>query len=183
MITVYYIPDGPKNLKALFNDLDLNNLDHYNLEVHDASGNVLATTPEYTYDKPCEEDLVLHFVNALGPVDSIKCNLTTIVHENKSDTIQVPLKYPLDKTLHGVNRINLKANDTYSGIILATEDQLPLVKELLDTAALWIESADSYIPIVLVDGKYPVLNDVPDRYEYQIPIVFTLSHDKLTIRA
>lgn len=183
MIKAYYIPSGPKNLNALFPEIDFSLVESYQVSCFDNNGALIAITPSFQFNKVCEDDLTLCFVNALSGTDTAQLALTKIVHSTKSESFKTPLSYPLVQSQHAINRINLTANDTYTGIVIVPENQLSWIKELMDSPKVWIESPTDYIPVVLTDSSYPVLNEQAERYEYQINIEFILSHEKITIRS
>lgn len=187
MPNVYFIPSGPKNLAALFPAVDWSTITEYYIEVTDGS-TVLATSPTYQVEKYCEDTVRIHFQNHSGGIDSLPLTLIDVQHESKSDSFQAPTKFPLIKTDHGINRFNIKANTTYTGVTILAEEQLKWVKELQDSPAAWLEwigtqnQADDYLPIVILDQKIPEFEEA-NQYENQVTVSFMLSHEVIIIQS
>src|SRR5690348_9558404 len=100
MTTVYYIPDGPKNLAAIFPAIDWNTVDSYVLEVIDNDTNTVATTGINYVDGCCEGGARIHFVNYLGCIDAINLKIIDDESDTKSELFRQPKSYPQDKTEH-----------------------------------------------------------------------------------
>lgn len=184
---VYYIPSGPKNLADLFS-LDWSRVKEYYIQISTSGDEVIATSPTYSVDKYCEDDAAIHFQNSLGAVDSIPMKLIDVEHETKADTYQTPDSSPFVRSQHGINRFGIRSTDSFEGSVLLAEDQLMWLQELIDSPNVWMEldgiseEVDSdYIPVVILDQKIQVLK-ADDKYEYQISILFTLSHDKIILQ-
>lgn len=177
---VYYIPAGPANLATIFPAIDFKLVDTYSLDILDITNAPVGSTPVFQNYKLCEEDIKLHFVNYLGTIDSVPFGIVSVEQNTKSNTMQVPLQYPLISSRHGINRIDTKANNTYIVEALFDENDMNWISEVLGTPYLWIESATSYIPVVLADSKM-ILVKQEERYAYLVTLTFTLSHDKLLL--
>ncbi len=183
----YYIPCGPDNLASLFPAVDFSKVREYFIQVLDSATTIIASTPLNVMVNPCENDLRIHYVNLAGAVDSFTVTLTNIEHATKADAYQATITNPLVKSVHAINRINLKANNTYRVQLIVQEDNMEMVQELLDTPYAWIEwpgtqgQGPDYLPIVLLDQKTPIRKP-EERYEYPLDIDFILSHERMTIR-
>ena len=141
MVKVYYIPNGPKNLILLFPAVDFSELSAYYVQVKDSTGDVVATGNINEFDGCCNEDKIrIFFVNYPGAVDGINFKILQQDHESKSDGIETPIKYPLEKPLHNAGRFNVKSNDSF---IVSTVDYLEEDKdwfdELFDSFLVWIQ--------------------------------------------
>lgn len=184
---VYYIPNGPKNLASLFPGIDFTKVDEYTIQVIDDSSNVLATSTLNKVDKLCEDDIKIHFVNSLGTVDSVVFTVFDIQNDSKSDSMQTPTQVPLIKSLHGINRFNIKANYLYQAYQEFDETELEWLTELFNSPFVWMEwtgtqsQGDDYLPLVVLDQKSQLKKET-DRFSYTVIIQFNLSHEKRTLR-
>lgn len=190
MAKAYFIPNGPKNLESLFPTVDFNNVGRYYVEVKDANGDVVATSPMNIQCCGCcdEERVRINFLNYLGGIDAIDFKLLSQEHESKSSEYEKPIQYPLEKPEHGMGRFNVKSNDTYK---VSTNDYSEVdrdwLMEILDSPIAWIQwegtqgQVDSYIPIVIVDKKFEKIKE-NDRFIYELVFEFKLSHEKFIIR-
>lgn len=188
MADVYYIPDGPKNLSALFPQVDWTKVQEYYIEVQTVGALTLATSVINVLDTCCERGARIHFVNYAGAIDSVDMKITDKEHEAKSTSYQQPSVYPQDKTRHSVSRSNVKAADTYRvSTVDYGESEMTWLDELLDTPAAWIEwigiqgQSNSYLPILIVDGKKQN-KKLDDRYEYEVTIDFVMSNARVLLR-
>lgn len=186
----YYIPEGTKNLQAIFPLIDFYQVAEYYVELVDILDIVVATTP---INRVCgcehAEDVVrIHFLNALGGIDAVNFKLRTKEHEAKSDSYEKPTQYPLDKTVHSINRFNVKSNDTHLAVTLDyNEEHFDWLDELVDSPLAWMEWAGtqgqpaSFLPVVILDKKITKQKE-EDRYYYEYEIEFKFSHEKFNIR-
>jgi hypothetical protein len=190
MVKAFYIPNGPKNLETLFPLVDFNNVGRYYVEVKDANGDVIATSPMNIQCCGCcdEERIRIHFIGGLCGPDAINFKLLKQEHETNSSDFEKPVQYPLEKPVHGMGRFNVKSNDTFEvSCNDYTEDDKQWVDELLDSPIAWLQwegtqgQPDSYIPIVILDKKTDKVKK-EDRFIYEINIEFKLSHEKFIIR-
>lgn len=188
MTTVYYIPDGPKNLSTLFPAVDWSTVDSYTVEAHDGSGTTIASTGLNYIDSCCEGGARIHFVNYLGCIDAINLKIMNDESDTKSEQFRQPKTYPQDKTEHALSRTNLQSNQTVTATTVDyREEDMQWLDELLNTPAAWLEwtgtqgQPDSYLPIVISDGK-KTNRKWDDRYEYELSIQFIMSNDKVLLR-
>lgn len=148
---------------------------------------VIATSPLNVVEKLCDNDIKLHFVQYPGAVDSVPLKVVDVQHDSKSDLFQLPTVKPLVKSVHSINRFNIKANDIYTVQGLFREEDLNWIQEMFDSPFSWIELSgsqgqnDDYLPIVISDQKLQKLKS-EDRYEYLVTISFSLSNEKITHR-
>lgn len=185
----YHIPNGPKNLAALFPAINFSDLSHYYVEVLDEDGDVVATSPINVLGGCCDDDKIrIHFLNNVGGLDAINFELETMEHQTTSSELEKPVQYPLTKSEHNTGRMNVKSNDTYVATNIAySEKDKQWLDELFDSPLAWMEWAgtqgqdDSYIPVVILDKKFEKVKK-EDRFNYEIRIEFKLSHEKFIIR-
>lgn len=188
-VPVYYIPNGPKNITTLFPLVNISDVEQYFIQGLASDDTVLFTTTINEISKCCQEDKIrIHFMNYLGTVDAINFQLMTKEHEPKSTSWERPLKAPLDKTVHAINRSNVKSNETSNAVSIDySEADMDWITELFDSSLAWKEwagtqgQADSYIPITITDKSF-VTKKEDDRYTYELAVKFKLSHEKILIR-
>lgn len=186
---ISYIPDGPKNLAALFPTVDFSNVLEYFIEVLSPGNAVLITTPVNVIGCCCAEDRVrIHFLNYSGTFDAINFNKPEEVLEVKSDSWEKQLKYPLLKSEGGVQRFNVKSNESYTATTTCyREDDMIWVKELLASPIAFIEwkgiqgQLDNYMSVVITDAKF-VTRKSDERYTYELSIQFSKSNEKIILR-
>lgn len=188
--TIYYLPNGPKNLTSLFPTIKWEEVEDYYLELYDDSGTQLLTTPLNKIGC-CNDETVkkrLVFVNGLGTIDGISVTKIEEEYEVKTDTYEKPLRYPLEKKDGGLYRFNIKTNTNYKATNACyREEDMQWIKELLSTPAAWIQwqgtegQGDSYIPIIISDAK-TITRKAEERYVYEIQIEFKLSNEQSVIR-
>lgn len=186
--SVLYIPNGLKNLQSLFPLISFSKISSYWLQGVSVADEILFTTPVNIPVECCEDDITIHFLNYCGTIDAKSFKEVAIVHSTKSDSYQKPLAYVLNKKAHNNNRYNVTSNDEYNLVCLINdESHLKWIEEIFDSPKAWIEwkgtqgQPDSYIPIIILDQKV-VTKKQDERFEYEVNLVITLSHDKITIR-
>lgn len=186
--SVYYIPSGPKNLQALFDTVDFSKITDYYIQVEDVDNNVLATSPAYKSNCCCPDDKIrLHFLNSLGGYDALNFLKPSVVHEDTNDEYQNSPGYPLQKTDTGIERFNVRSNDTYQATVNLKETDMPWVRELADSPKIFLEwtgiegQADDYIPVVKIADKFDLLKNDKE-FQYQYTIQFKLSNDYMIAR-
>jgi len=188
--TIYYLPNGPKNLASLFPTIKLDEVEDYYLELYDDTDVQLLTTPlnKISCCNDEKQKMRIVFVNNLGTIDGISITKIEQEYETKSDSYEKTLRYPLIKSDGGLYRYNIKANTNHKSINACyREEDMYWIKELLGTPAAWIQwqgiegQVDSYIPIIISDAK-TITRKVEERYVYEIQIEFKLSNEQNTIR-
>jgi hypothetical protein len=186
MPNVFYIPAGPKNLSALFPSINWDNVKSYNIEVTDGSSTI-ATSPVIKVSC-CPDDFIrLHFVNSLGGVDAVSFLKPKVIHEDTASEYQNALGYPLQKTDTGIERFNVKGNDTYEAKYKCNEGDMNWLRELADSPKIFLEwigtesQADDYIPVVKIAGKFEKVKNI-DEFQYEFIIQFKLSNDYIMQR-
>lgn len=187
MANVFNIPSGPKNLAVLFPELNWDLIVSYNVEVTDGASTV-ATSPVFKSHCCCPDDKIrLHFLNSLGTFDAVNFLKPHVIHEDASDQFQNALGYPFQKTDTGIERFNIKSNDTYEAKVKCNELDMPWLRELADSPKIFLEwagtegQADSYIPVVKIAGKFDKLKNT-DEFQYEFIIQFKFSNDYITQR-
>jgi hypothetical protein len=183
-----YLPSGPKNLVELFPTVNFREVENYYLELLDSADEVVATTNLHNVTVCDDDDVRIHFLNALGTIDAVNFKLSAKEAEQKSDFWQAPICYPLDKSIHATNRHNVKSNDTWTAkTIDYGENEMDWLDELFRSPLAWIEwtgtegQPDNYLPIVILDDKQQKFKE-EDRYIYEVAISFRMSHETINIR-
>lgn len=181
MANAFYIPAGPKNLAVLFPSIDWDNVRSYYIEVTDG-GTTMATSPVIKVCC-CQDDYVrLHFVNSLGGVDAVSFLKPHVIHEDTAGEYQNALGYPLQKTDTGIERFNVKGNDTYEARYKCNEGDMNWLRELADSPKILMQwagtegQADNYIPVVKISGKFDKLKNV-EEFKYEFIIQWKLSNN------
>lgn len=186
----FYIPNGPKNIIADFPSVLFSNIAEYYVKVIDVADNVIATSTinNLEHANCCEDKVRLHFLNYSSAVDCINLTLLLSEHETKSDVSIKALNHPLDKSIHSINRVNVKASDTLTlSTIEYSEINQDWLTELVDSPLVFMEwkgiqgQPDSYLPVVILDTKI-ITKKKEDRYEYELILQIKLSHERHIIR-
>lgn len=188
-MNVFYIPNGPKNLKPLFPNLNFAEVAEYFVEVIDTDDEVVATSTLNKMGCCCNEDRIrIHFLNYLGTFDAINFSNKVVVHKTASETYRRGLPDVLAKTSTGIERNNVKANDTKSASNKCyAEETMEWIQEIFDSPKAYEEwtgtqgQPDSYLPIALTD-KELVKVKADDRYIYDFSIEYIMANDKIIIR-
>lgn len=167
-------------------------MDQYFLEVFadDGGGSAqILTTPIFKTGCCCVPDKVrVHFLNYLGTFDAINFNPPQIIHATTSSDYQRSLSYPLLKTDSGVERFNVRSNESYecrTGCY--GEPQMNWCMELMDSPKAFMEwkgtqgQADSFLPIKVEDVKFEKQKE-EDRYNYELVLQFKVANEKIILR-
>lgn len=190
MMKVFNVPNGPRNIQALFPAVNFKNIAKYYLEIQDNTGVVIATTPINELQGGCcgKNAIRVHFLNYLGTIDAVNFNLALDEHETKSELIQKITSNPLIKRQHGVTRYNVRSNDTLTlSCIDYQESSMKWLDELLDSPLTFMEwtgtqgQADDYIPLVIQDTK-KINFKQDDRWFYEVIVQVKMSHERIIIR-
>jgi len=185
---VFLIPNGPKNLAPIFPGLDFSQVKEYYVQVFDNNGTIVATSP--INKMACcnnEECVRVHFLNYLGGYDAVDFPIVDITHEDTSSEFQNSLPFPLAKTDTGIERFNVKSNDTYEVSCKCLVAELSWLQECKDSPKAFMEwigkegQSDNYIPIVIIADKFKKLKTETE-YDYQFSIKFKFSNENSTIR-
>jgi hypothetical protein len=173
----------------LFPSIDWSLVNEYYVEVLDSSGNVLSTSTLNQISCCCNDDNVrLHFLNYLGDFDAVNFTKPKVVHETTGSEYEKGLPNVLTKTDTGIERFNVRSNDTYEvRNNCYGEDAMPWLQELADSPKVYLEwkgtqgQADSFIPVIITSKKFDKLKNV-NEFRYDFIIEFKLSNEYLTIR-
>ena len=186
---VFYIPSGPKNLASLFPGIDWSLVTEYCVVGKDSGSNILFVSPVFKANCCCPDDGIrIHFMNSLGTFDAINFMTPQIEHDDTADSFENALNYPLQKTDTGVERFNVKGNDTYTVRVNLIEGDQVWIRELADSPKMYIEwtgiegQADDYLPVVKISDKFLSLKNDGSEFSYQYVMQFKLSNDYTTIR-
>lgn len=189
---VVYIPEGIPNLTSVFPAVDFSLVEEWNVQIKDSSGNVIATTRTNIKSDCCDDRIRIHFVNSSGEIDSLNFSRPEESMETKSDSWEMPLRYPLDRKKGGLNRTNIRSNES----IQAESNQYPesdqnWVKELCSTPAAWIEyllpngfsnpTTKEFLPIRISDAKI-ITRKANQRYSYVVVVKFEMANSNINIR-
>lgn len=188
MASTFFIPSGTKNLRALFPNVDWDRLEEYHLEVNDATGTLLATTPTTFVQTQCEDDVWrIHFVNNLGGVDAISGKRMASSVEVKGEVINRGAPVPFNSDVHAQLSSVGNEDERFTLCFALKESELQWFRELIETPLCWREwtgiegEPDSYQPLVITEGKMPLYQE-EDNYIYQVNITFTPSQRKVLLR-
>jgi hypothetical protein len=186
--SVYYIPNGPKNLVSLFPVVQFGDVAEYFVQVLDSIEDIVASTPvNNIYACSADEKVRIHFLNYLGTYDAINFKKPTIEHEDTDSTYQAALNYPLNKTDTGIERFNVTSNDTYEARLKCLEPDMPWLMECQDSPKAFMEwlgtegQPDNYIPVVIITAKGVKLKNDKE-FDYEFVLQFKLSNEFITIR-
>lgn len=134
----------------------------------------------------------LYFQNYLGHFDQVNFVERQESHRTSSSPLErVVLTYNDTKTAQSQFRGNVRANDYSTVTGQFTEDQMPFIKQLQDTAKAYIEynnpidvddvNTRLMLPIVITDAEIVSLQ-YEDRYEYRVSFKYFLSSEFKTTR-
>jgi hypothetical protein len=188
---VFNLPDGPKNLAALFPDIDFNQVDEYSVTLKGPADAILVTTPINKTGCCCNDDTVrIHFENYLGKWDAVNFDRIDIETDVTSSSFKKSLPLDFIKTDTGAERFNVRSNELYTAVTSCyPEDAMPWLMELAASGKALMEwsgqegQADSFIPVKVLDGKFTKKkSDDNTRYIYFFSVQFQLSNEKITIR-
>lgn len=185
---IYLIPNGPKNLAILFPSIDWSNVKDYYIQLTDEDDAIVMTSRT---SKLCsctnDEGVRIHFLNYCGTYDTVNFLKPKVIHEPTSSEYQKTLDYPLQKTDTGIERFNLKSNDTYEIRRNSQEEEMPWLQELVDSPKCFLEwtgiegQPDSYLPIVVVNTKMEKIKNL-NEYNYDFVLTFKLANEYILIR-
>ncbi len=187
---IYLLPNGPKNLNSLFPTINWDDIEEYYIQALDRADNILATGSMNKMSCCCKEGeyIRIHFVNYLGTYDAVNFEHYTILHEPESTTYEKSLRFPLSKTDTGIERFNVRSNETFQLKTCAyTEKDMDWLMELVDSPKAYIEwkgkegQPDSYIPIIILNGKKEK-RKLEERYSYEFILEAKFSNENIILR-
>lgn len=188
MANVYLIPAGPKNLSSIFPDVDWLDVDEYYVQVTDTDDAVVATTPLIAVIPVPMQYIRLYFLNYLGCYDAVNFLKPNVSFGATDTNYQKSLNYPLQKSDTGIERYNVRANDTFTtSQIQYDETAMPWLQELLNSSKVFMDwtgkqgQADDYLPVVIQEAKFDKMKRNGD-YNYELPVKFILSNEYINIR-
>lgn len=184
---VFLLPDGPKNLTPLFPGVDWNQVTEYTVQALEGS-TVVATS---ALNGPCrcnnDESVSVHFLNYLGAIDTVIFPKPKVLHEASGSEFINGLSHPLSKTDTGIERFNVRSNDTYEARRQSTEEEMNWLQECMDSPKAFLEwngaegQEDDYLPVVILNGKFEKLKN-ENEYRYDFVIQFKFSNEYMQIR-
>lgn len=181
MSVVYFIPNGPKNISQIFTSIDIRDIDEYYVQALGEGDAILATSTLNKIDR-CEDAVRIHFINSLGCIDGITMEIANIKHSPKSETYKKQLSSA--KSNHSIGRFNVRANDVITAkTVVYGEGARQWLDELFDSPLAWVEfgTPKELIPIVISDTDRDKIKET-DRFQYEISLEYTMSHEKYIIR-
>lgn len=190
MAGVYLIPSGPSNLTQIFPDIDWTQVEEYYVEIFNEDDDSIAFTPTYKMGCCCgeEDNIRISFFNSLGQYDGMSFGKPSILHETVSSSYAKSLGIPLSKRDTGIERFNVRSNDTYEvRNTCYNESQIKWAQEIVDTPKAFLQwtgiegQDDDYIPIVILDSKLQKSKIVND-FSYEIVLQFKLANDRVIQR-
>lgn len=185
--SMYYIPSGIPNLKAMGSLAPFENARSYTVALYDYHQNQYAAiSPEYIIIKNANKQKQrLWFQNIWGVMQSLTMEIGTEETEVKSETRIAPFRTPLysdawDKRNPSLLRTNISSNER--GVLTAvfTESELSYVKECFDAPIAYIEKVlpngtIDTIPVTILDGTYAI-KKIDERYAYEVSIEYQMSN-------
>jgi hypothetical protein len=188
-VGVYFIPNGPKNLQPLFpTDVSFFDIAEYYVQVVNHDGVIFASTNISQVQISLDSYVRIHFVNALGGVDAINFYIVDQEQETKSDVHQRSTTAPLQRSVHSLQRFNVRSNDTFTAVnVDFNEEDMDFIDELFRSPLAWIQwkgvqgQSDDYLPILISDGKQQKMK-FDERFVYEVTLEFKMSHEKFTMR-
>lgn len=189
MSNVFYIPNGPKDLRAIFTDIDFSKVDEYYIEVLDLAEEVVATTTINKMGCCCNEDMVrIRFLNYLGTYDGINFSRPVVSHKPESNQYINGLTAVLNKTDTGIERANVRANDTKLCVNNCyNQEDVKWLQELCDSPKAFEEwtgteqQADSFLPIRILDRAFDKAKNVDD-YLVAFELEYVMANGSFIIR-
>lgn len=180
------IPNGPKNLSALFPSVVFTDVEEYYVQLKSSGGTIVATTTRNWISGCCGDEKVrLFFFNASGRMDAINAKFISEDLDVKSDSYKKGLPTTFNRTAGGSFRNNIQAGLVRKLVITDIEEKdMRWITELFSSPFVWVEDTvnDNYLPVVIVDGKLPTLKE-EDRYDYQTELTIRFSNDLIKQRS
>ena len=181
--SIYLIPNGPKNLSTLFPSVPWTQVTEYYVELIDEDDAVVSTS---TLNEICncvnDESCSVHFLNYLGTFDVANFLKPRIIHEPSSDEFKKSPGIPLQKSDSGIERFNVRSNDTYEVRRKSLENEMEWLQECADSTKAYIQwtgiegQNDDFLAIVISNSKVEKLKN--DReFEYDFVIQFKLANE------
>lgn len=169
---VFDLPNGPKNLAALFPAIDWSRVVEYEVRLKDADNNILVNTPMNVLRCAGDSSIKVHFQNNLGRFDMVPFARYRIQHDNSSSEY---------KTGSETERFNIRSNETYEAVTTCyNEEDQKWLSELADTAKAFLQldgfegRADTFVSIKILDGKFE-WKKIDDDFQYVFSIQFKMA--------
>ena len=187
---IYLLPNGPKNLSSLFPTINWDDIEEYYIQALDRGDSIIATGTINKMGCCCKEGeyIRIHFLNYLGTYDAVNFEHYSIIHEPESNSYEKSLRFPLSKTDTGVERFNVRSNETFQlKTSTYTEKDMDWLMELVDSPKAYIEwkgkegQPDSYIPIIILNGKKEK-RKLEERYNYEFTVEAKFANEKIILR-
>ncbi len=186
----YLLPNVPKNLSSLMPTIIWDDIEEYLIQALDRGESIIATSTIHKMGCCCKEGeyIRIHFLNYLGTYDAMNFEHYTIIHEPESSSYEKSLRFPLSKTDTGIERFNVRSNETFQLKTSAyTEKDMDWLMELADSPKAYIEwkgkegQPDSYIPIIILNGKKEK-RKLEERYNYEFILEAKFANEKIILR-
>jgi hypothetical protein len=199
--SIYSIPTGIKNLLILFPGMApyLHITHYYQVFLYDNQYssinplNVNFVTPKYYLqqgENPSPTEHVrMWFRNFLGHMEAMNFRIWNEKGKVSSSTTE--RRMTIQRQVHSTSRNNVRSARMAEISDVFDEHELPLIEELACTAQAWIETTNGpyatpagagvMMPVVLEDIDYEV-RKYEDRYQYEVAVKYSLSHETVTVR-
>lgn len=187
MSKVLLIPDGPLNLQMYFPNIDWADIKDYYVEVIDDNNEVLATTVVNKHCNCCGDGVRVHFLNFMGTFDAVNFRKPVIINEDQSGNYRKGLSYPLAKEDTGIERFDVRSNDTYQARRHCFEPEMPWIQECQNSTKAFIEwkgaeeQPPAYYPIIILDKELIKKKNVDD-FRYEFVLTFRLANEYITVK-
>lgn len=185
---LYFIPNGPKNLAALFGSVTWRNVKDYYVEVLDDSDAVIGTsTLNKMQDWVNADNARLYFLNDCGTYDSLNFQKPKGTTETSSSEFQRNVGTPLIKSDFSIARNAPRSNETKEVKRLSLETEQDWLKECFRSPEAYedwpgIEGQNAgYMSVVILNGKFDSLKNFQD-YQYEFVIQYKQSNEGFSIR-
>jgi len=186
---VYFIPNGPLNVAAMFPNVDLSQIDEYFIEVVNSDNTIVATTPLNKISCCCNAEKVrVFFLNYLGTYDAVNFNKPKIVHDTTSAEYLKSL--PLNATANdaGYERYSVNSNDFYEAKTNCfAEKDMSWLQELSDSVKAFQHfkvtqgQQNNYVAIKIIDAKFEKQKNEKE-YNYDFMLQYKLANGFKSIR-
>lgn len=185
---LFYIPNGPMNLTALFPAVVWKNVKDYYVEVVDDSDDVIATSTVNKIQEWVNSDHVrLYFLNYCGTYDGVNFLKPKALLEDTSSEFQKTVGSPLLKSDFSTVRNNVRFNNTKEVKRNSLESEMPWLEECKVSPEVYEDwtptegQSAGYMSVVILNGKVDSLKNVDD-YLYQFTIQYKQANEGFSIR-
>jgi hypothetical protein len=190
---VYYLPIGIKNLKLMpgYNlPLDYNKRYRVGIEIP-TGGIIIFITPFISIDKATGNHKRIFFRNYLGHFEGINFSEydeanTAVSGAWERAIVQVPPTSG-NKSQRGMNRFNVRSNETGTLYASFPEDMMWLISQLNGSPDAYMQwkgtngQGDDQLPIIILDAAQE-LRKVDGRYSYDVAVKYAMANPNIHTR-